>query len=65
MVRYNTDRGLIEKWASYIRLGRKSTGFRGNNPEYDKIFKKVGKIAIFVGNKSTSSFALVKGGEEL
>ena len=43
----------------------KKAGFQGNNSENDKIFKKNGKIVIFVGNKSTGSFAVLKGGEDL
>jgi hypothetical protein len=46
-------------------MGGKNTGFRDNNQENDKIFKKIGKIAIFSGNKSTNSIAVSKGGEDL
>jgi len=31
---------------------------------HEEIFKKIGKIAIFVGNKYTSSLAVIKGGED-
>ena len=41
----------------------KNPWFWQKNPASDKIFRKTRKIAIFIGNKSTSSLAILKGGE--